>query len=211
MRDAPRVGCAILAAGAGVRYGAPGDKLTARVDGKSLVQHAIDTACASKAAVVTLVLGAAYERVLASADARRSAVTVNAGWVEGIASSIRTALAVQPDVDACIFLLGDQPHVEPADLDALIDAFARDRRAIVALRRDRIWGAPILFPASEFAALSRLKGDAGAKRHAQQQSKRLVFTRARRTDAFVDVDSPRDLTHPDGSRTPGTRRSPARR
>ena len=211
MRDAPRVGCAILAAGAGVRYGAPGAKLTATFGGKALVQHAIDAACTSKAAAVTLVLGAAYERVLAFADTRRSAVAVNAGWIEGIASSIRTALALRQDVDACIFMLGDQPHVEPADLDAMIDAFARDRRAIVALRRERVWGAPILFPALDFSALSRLNGDAGAKRHAQAQVTRLAFVRARSADAFADVDSPLDLTHPDDSRTRRTRRSPVRR
>jgi molybdenum cofactor cytidylyltransferase len=201
MRSSPRIGCAILAAGAGKRFGAPGDKLVATLGGKALVQHSIDAACASGASAVTLVLGAASERVLSIVDARRAAAVVNAGWVEGIASSIRTALALRAGDDACILMLGDQPHVEAGDLNAMIAAYLHRPNAIVALRRDRIWGAPVLFPASDFPIVSRLRGDAGAKRYALEQPQRLVFVRAARADAFADVDSRSDVKPQDGRRT----------
>lgn len=211
MRDGLRVACAVLAAGAGTRFGAPGDKLLSTFDGKPLVQHAIDAACASSACTVTLVLGAAFERVLSLVDLRRSAVVVNPGWEEGIASSIRTALALRAGDDACILMLGDQPHVAAGDLDAMIAAHGHEPRAIVALRRDRVWGAPVLFPAPDFPLISRLKGDSGAKRYAGKQTKRLVFVRAGREDAFADVDSRGDVMPPDERRSLRIRRSPARR
>jgi CTP:molybdopterin cytidylyltransferase MocA len=108
-------------------------------------------------------------------------------------------------------MLGDQPHVEAGDLNAMIAAHACRPLAIVALRRDRIWGAPVLFPAPDFPIVSQLRGDAGAKRYALEQSKRLVFVRAGRADAFADVDSRSDVKPPDARRTRRILRSRSRR
>jgi CTP:molybdopterin cytidylyltransferase MocA len=63
----------------------------------------------------------------------------------------------------------------------------------VALRAGKTWGAPVLFPRQDFTALARLTGDAGAKRYAQSQRRRLRFVTARDSRAFCDIDSPSDL------------------
>ena len=211
MGEQARVGCAVLAAGAGVRFGSPGAKLVAAYGGKPLVQHAVDAACASNAATVTIVVGAGADLVLSSVDTRRAAVVRNDAWSNGIASSIAAALAASGEMDACILMLGDQPHVTSGDLNALIDAHGRAPRAIVALKRARVWGAPVLYPREDFTALMRLRGDAGAKRYALEQTKRLSFVPALRADAFADVDAPSDLKRPAKRRIHGTRRSRARR
>ena len=187
----------VLAAGSGSRFG--GQKLVANFLGRPLLQHAIDAACGSRALACVLVVGAAPEAILDCVDTRRCAVVRNGAWREGIASSIRTGLAGAGDADACVFLLGDQPFVTTADLDALFErgvgkAVIRGRMPIVALRSGRVWGAPILFPRQDFGALARLAGDSGAKRYAESQLARVRFVQARDRRAFRDIDSPSDLT-----------------
>lgn len=208
MRD---VGCAVLAAGAGVRFGAPGDKLVVSYLGRPLLQHAIDAACASSALTCSVIVGAAVDKVCSRIDAGRASVFVNAGWKEGLAAAIRSAIHVHAHASACILMLGDQPNVRPADIDALIATHGRHPRSIVALRCGAVWGAPILFPASDFARLSTLRGDAGAKAFVKMQSGRVLFVEAASEQAFADVDEPADLTLPNERRTHRTRRSRVRR
>jgi molybdenum cofactor cytidylyltransferase len=187
----------VLAAGSGSRFG--GRKLLAPFIGRPLIQRAIDAACASRALSCVLVLGADAQAVMDCADTRRCAIVRNDAWREGIAASVRAGVGFSADSDACIFLLADQPFVTSHDLDALFcgaDLCSADlygRPSIVALRAGKIWGAPVLFPRRDFAALARLRGDAGAKRYAESQRKRLRFVPARDPRAFRDVDSPSDL------------------
>lgn len=188
-----RVGCAILAAGAGTRFGNQGEKLIVEVSKKPLLQYAIDAACASGAGTCSLIVGAGFERVLTRIDPRRSSVFVNARWEDGLAATVALAVRAHAADDACIFMLGDQPRVSAQDLDALMSAHSRDRRAIVALICRRTWGAPVLFPASDYPHILRLQGDVGAKRYAQTQTPRLKFIEASSADAFTDVDTRKDI------------------
>jgi molybdenum cofactor cytidylyltransferase len=191
-----RIGCAILAAGAGVRFRGRASKLVARLDGKPLLQYAVDAACSSGALSCSLILGAEAEEVFASVDSRRCAVLMNAAWREGIASSVRCAAAAHAGDDALVVVLGDQPGVTAGDLDALMDVHRRDARAIVALRSADVWGAPMLFPRRDVPALLSLTGDLGAKRYADKHRSRVVFVDAVRPDAFADVDTEADLVRP---------------
>lgn len=138
-------------------------------------------------------LGADPERVLVQTDSRRCTVLVNEQWKEGLASSIRCALEAHAADDACILMLGDQPKVSAVDLDEIAKSFAAQPHAIVALQSGQIWGAPMLFPASDFRSLLGLRGDYGAKRFAALHHERLVFVDSRHRDAFADVDTVSDL------------------
>jgi molybdenum cofactor cytidylyltransferase len=208
----------LLAAGSGERFG--GRKLLAPFFGQPLVQRAIDAACASRALSCILVLGADADAIMDCTDTRRCAIVRNENWQEGIAASIQTGLRFTAESDACVFMLADQPFVSSADIDALLQCSADLRSAdlygrpqcgadlygrrqcgadlygrppIVALRSGKTWGAPVLFPRRDFAALTRLRGDVGAKRYAETQRNRLRFVTARDPRAFRDVDSSSDL------------------
>lgn len=185
----------VLAAGSGTRFDGP--KLIAPFLGRALVQHAIDAACESRALVCALVLGANADEVLEQVDSRRCTIVRNGSWQEGIASSIRAGLGIADEstaCEACVFLLGDQPFVSSADIDALLcGADLYGRQPIVALRAGKTWGAPVLFPRRDFAALARLRGDFGAKGYAQSQLRRVLFVAASDRRAFFDVDSRADL------------------
>jgi molybdenum cofactor cytidylyltransferase len=197
-----RVGCIVLAAGAGRRFG--GDKLIATLRGRPVLQYAVDAACGARTLSCTLVLGDGAARILAAVDPRRCAVVLNAEWRSGIASSIGCGLRAHSEDDACIVMAGDTPFAASADLDRLIAAWGATS-SIVALRAGSVWGAPVLFPRRDFAALRALEGDAGAKRHAAQQRERLIFVDAEDRNAFADIDTQDDLKRLSGSET---RRTP---
>lgn len=182
----------MLAAGNSRRFG--GEKLLARLGRVPVLQQAIDAACGSAVLSCTLVLGDGAPRALAAVDTRRCAVVVNRDWQSGLASSIRCGLRRHRGDDACIIALGDQPLVGSDDLNRLIEAWSSAHRApVVALRSGDVWGAPALFPRRDFAALGRLRGDAGAKRYAAQREERLLFVDAADVHVFEDIDTRADL------------------
>lgn len=191
-RRTPQVACAILAAGSGTRFG--GQKLVTPFDGKPLVQWAVDAACASHAIACGIVLPVdRRDEIVAAVDLRRCAELRNAEAREGIAASIRCAVRAFVAYDGLLVALGDRPRVTSADLDALIAAFARDPSKMYALRREEVWGAPMLFGREHFPALAALRGDEGAKRYALSKPERVIKVDARRADAFADIDLPGDV------------------
>ncbi|HYK54048.1 MAG TPA: NTP transferase domain-containing protein [Candidatus Eremiobacteraceae bacterium] len=204
MRDRAKaalsIGCSVLAAGAGARFGTPGEKLVAMTMGKRLAQHAIDAAAASSASRCSLIVGAGAERVLAVVDARRLAVYTNDRWETGIASSIALAALTHAQDDAFVLLLADAPRVTTVDIDALIAAWLKRPDHPAALRSGAVWGSPAIFPRSTYAALARLRGDRGAK-GAVLRDGRVTLVNASTRAALADVDRRRDISRLNARRT----------
>ena len=95
-------------------------------------------------------------------------VVENAEWQEGIASSLRCGLtAVQkmkPVTDGIIFMVCDQPYVNPSLLDGLLRAQHETGLPLVSSNYEGTLGTPALFHQSFFAELMTLKGDTGARK-----------------------------------------------
>src|SRR5215467_11665967 len=191
-KPALSIGCSVLAAGAGTRFGAPGEKLVAMIAGKRLAQHAIDAAAASRASRCSLIVGAAADRVLALVDPRRLAVYTNDRWSSGIASSIALAAMTHAQDDAVVLTLADAQHIVTADIDALIDAWLKRPERPAALRSGAVWGSPAIFPRSMYSALTMLRGDRGAKGIVLRAG-RVTLVDATSRAAFADVDRRRDV------------------
>ena len=197
----PFVSGVVLAAGAAARMGRPKQLLPLR--GRPLLQHVLDRAAASRLDEIVLVLGANAAAVRASLPppAPRLEVVVNDVWAEGIASSLRCGLrACDPRSAAAAILLGDQPGVTSALIDAVLDELAATRAAFVrpvfhAPGREPAPGHPVAIARSEWADVERLRGDEGA---------RVLLARAgeRVHELRVDAPAPLDVdTEADYERT----------
>src|SRR6478672_10290842 len=105
------LGTVILAAGESARLGTPKQLLTFR--GVTLLQRALDNALALPEAPVALVLGANADQVRPNDLDSRVHIVENPHWREGMGTSLRTGLQAlleaQPDLEAVIFLVCDQP------------------------------------------------------------------------------------------------------
>lgn len=154
------IGAAVLAAGASRRLGSP--KQLLRVHDTTFVRHAAlcAIAAAHRAAVV---VGCGARAVLDSVGELPAEALHNPDWSEGIASSIRVAVdwATEQRLEALLLVLTDQPGLQATHLKRLCARY-QVTRAPVASRYGGILGAPALFPASYFLALSALTGDRGA-------------------------------------------------
>ena len=128
----PRVGCAVLAAGASRRLGHP--KQLARHRGEPLVRLAAGCGCQSRAVATAVVVGAHAGAVHAALHELPVEIVPNPDWQQGLAASIRaaSAWAERHALDALLLALCDQPRLTSAHLDRLIAEFERTGLAVAS-------------------------------------------------------------------------------
>lgn len=191
-----RVGGVILAAGRSTRLGRP--KTGLMLEGRTLLQHAIDNALAARLAEVVVVLraddDAGRAAVASRSEARLRAVPLDAPAQQS--HSLRAGVAaLDPRIDAAAVLLADQPGVDGASIDRVIDAAVHSPQAAVrpvhihAGRRTP--GHPVVLKRSLFAAIDALTGDQGARALLQRDDVALDEIEWP-TAAPLDVDTPED-------------------
>lgn len=183
-----RVAGVILAAGASRRLGRPKQLLP--LAGQPALAHAVAAARRTRLDPLLIILGHAASEIRRQVDLMDLTVIENPDYAEGLSTSVRLALRYLPDeVEAVVFLLGDQPLVEPAVVEQLIAAFCERRAPIVQPRYAEGRGNPVLIARALFPELERLTGDTGARplleRHASEVY--LVDVRAHRRPADLDT------------------------
>jgi molybdenum cofactor cytidylyltransferase len=100
----------VLAAGAGTRFG--GAKQLASIDGRPALVRVLD-AVAGLGAPQVVVLGAHVERVVGLLEGMDWRAVVAPDWQLGPGASLRVGLAVVPDAEAALIVLGDLPWLDP--------------------------------------------------------------------------------------------------
>lgn len=155
----------LLAAGESSRLGTPKQLLVYK--GKNLMQHTIDlnqTRCLE----MVIVLGAFKKEILAVVDILGIEVVENVNWSEGLASSIRCGLSsvleTNPETEAVILVLCDQPFLTAEILHEIIEKYHSSGQSIVHCSYGDVSGPPTLFHKSLFPYLMELKGGQGAKK-----------------------------------------------
>ena len=159
MADLASVGVVILAAGSSRRLGRP--KQLLELEGKPLLQHAIDAAGAAVVGEIVVVLGHMADEIAAAITLPRIArFVVNQDYATGQASSLRGGLcALGPQIDRVLILLGDQPRIT---VEA-IHAVAAGRGPISRIRYRETPGHPVAFDRELWERLMTIEGDQGAR------------------------------------------------
>jgi molybdenum cofactor cytidylyltransferase len=180
----------VLAAGASRRFGSP--KQLVQFERRPLIQRVIAGATELTGAAVSVVLGAYAAEIAATLPPGSASIIINRDWQEGIASSIRAAVARLPGAcDGVLLLLADQPLVGSHSLNRLAAAWRRQPRSIIASRYGAITGVPAIFPRWCFSDLASLCGDQGARILLRRYADHVV--RLANPEAEVDIDYPEDL------------------
>jgi len=190
----------VLAAGRSSRFRAQGGvavtKLVETLGDKPIVRMAAEAALASRARPVIVVTGHARSTVEAALAGLDVEYAHNPEYSSGLASSLRVGLAAMPtDVAGALVLLGDMPWIDARLIDALIDGFQANARALAAApMHEGRRGNPVLLGRGLFAAATRLKGDEGARRLvAALGAGEVVEVEAPDSGVVVDIDTPSDL------------------
>lgn len=183
----------LLAAGAASRFGSP-KQLATLADGRSLIEHAVDSGRAVAGEHLYVVLGAHRERI--APRVQGATIIVNPLWQQGLGASLTCAARhLEPlGYDGILVYLADQVGLEAVHLRRLCQAF--DPHAIVcadygSVDGDSVAGVPALFPACCLPALCAMQGDSGAGK--LLRSGQFPVRRMPLPAAALDIDTPEQL------------------
>ena len=185
-----KVAAILLAAGASTRMGRT--KQLLRHGDETLVRWAARTALDSVCTPVLVVLGARSELIRPELEDLPVHLLENRQWAEGMGSSIRCGvrgvLALEPDLDATLLLLADQPQVTAQTINRLVERAERTAKPIIASAYSDTLGVPALFTRDTFNELSSLSSEWGAKRLMTGVGDRVEAVPA--PEAAWDIDTP---------------------
>lgn len=155
----------LLAAGESTRMGRPKQLLPWQ--GKTLLQHCLETVLRSDADEVVLVLGYKADLIRKRLPALPVKIVTNPDYHQGMAASLRCGLrAMDPASEAFLVVLADQPGIGPETVNTLIRRFrqADPQRGIVRPAYRGRGGHPVLMAVRYLQEALQLEGDEGARR-----------------------------------------------
>lgn len=183
----------ILAAGASRRLGEP--KQFVKYQGSSLIRRITSEAIKSAVGGVTVVTGFKGEAVQQEIKDTKARIFYNEEWEEGIGASIRNGLNflldADPDLNAVLISMVDQPFVDAAHLKKIANAYDPSRPMIVASAYSGTFGVPVLVDNFYFDMLKGLKGDEGGKKIFVNYLKNIVEIPF--IEGAIDIDEKEDL------------------
>ena len=143
---------------------------------------------------IILVLGASAEAIRRRLPSPHELkIVVNPDYQQGIASSLRTGLsAVDPNSDAALIILGDQPFLRPQTLDRVVDEYRRSQAQIVIPVYQGQRGNPVLLDRSVFAEVMTLEGDVGSRAIFANHLDGIVKVEVEDKGILLDLDDPAD-------------------
>jgi molybdenum cofactor cytidylyltransferase len=192
----------VLAAGSGSRFDQdrPAAKLLADLHGQALLAHVLDAVREFGPLATVVVLGHGAAEIEPAMRWMGEIRVVNRHPGRGLASSLQVgirALVAHPEsFDGAFIVLGDQPHLRPETMHALVDAAARARpadRPIVAPRYTAQPGPrnPVLLLRPAWTLVDELVGDHGLASLIEQREDMVLSVPVQ--GAMPDVDTPADL------------------
>lgn len=178
----------ILAAGSSSRLGRPKQLLP--LQGKPLLRVTVERVLTTNLDVVYVVLGHHADRIASAIQDLPVRLVINPDATQGQSTSVlaglRAVAAVNPE--AVMFLLGDQPGIEPSVVNAIIARWRETHARVVAPTYANGIGNPVLFDRSVLPEFSTLHGDVGARQIVQAYRERGEIDRIP-----VDFSAPRDV------------------
>lgn len=179
----------LLAAGRSQRMGQP--KLLLPWQGIPLIRHVAQLALRSKVDELIVVVGHRAEHVRAGLEHVPVRIVENEHFLDGQSTSVRAGvLALGKDVKAAVMLLADQPLLQTATIDQLINAFITTSAPIVAPRYKGQRGNPTLFSRTVFKELQLLEGDQGARSMLAAYAPQIEWVDVGDEGILLDIDTP---------------------
>ena len=186
----PSIGIIILAAGAARRMGQV--KQLLKIAQKTLIERTIEAATSLENSSIVVVLGANAEKIKPIITAKKVHWILNKNWSKGMGSSIKTGvhflLSQNPNLEAIIISVCDQPYLNATIFNQLITTFQQTNASIVAASYEKIIGVPALFERTLFDKLQQLDGEEGAKKIIKNFSGKIATIDFPK--GLIDLDTP---------------------
>lgn len=186
----------LLAAGESRRFGEPKQLLS--LDGRFLIEWALSAALGSNLDRVVLVLGGEHERILrclgSSTSHPKCEILVNPAYRNGQSTSLQAGLLrIRHDFPSAMFLLGDQPLVDAALINLLLERYAGSEKPICVPTHRGIRGNPTLFGSPFYPEILKLAGDKGARDIIAAHPAQVLAVEIPDPLVFLDIDRRKDV------------------
>ena len=186
-----KIGCVLLAAGAGKRFG--GGKLLHKIEGEPMIQRALRLFLQIPFAARVLVTRAEAGEIQQYAREAGVPTVINPEPERGVGSSVSIAteaiLASEPQLNGILYAVADQPYLTKESVEKLLAAFAEHPNQIVSLGFEDVRGNPAIFPREFFSKLSSLREDIGGGAVIKRYPERLRLVEAGSARELQDIDT----------------------
>ncbi|MBQ7887725.1 MAG: nucleotidyltransferase family protein [Clostridia bacterium] len=184
-----KLGVVLLAAGRSERFGS--DKLLAGFNGRPMICRALEAMRAVPCAKACVITGSG--EVAALAKDYGFDMIPNSEPRLGQSHSIHLGVQAMQEMDALLFLVGDQPRLTGRSLMRLLDAFMASDKGIACLRDGTHMGNPAVFAMKYAPELLALSGDRGAKGILRAHQDDLLIVDCAYPHELADADTPQAL------------------
>jgi molybdenum cofactor cytidylyltransferase len=158
-----------------------------------MVRRTVAAVCAAGPAEVIVVVGAEGKAVSAALEGLPVRIVMNERWADGMSTSLHTGLhAVQPETEAALVVLADQPGLTPSLIEALVGRYSQTRARIVVPCYQDKRGNPVLFDRALFDELLAVQGDKGGRYIISQHEPEVERVAVTSVRMLTDVDTPED-------------------
>ncbi|MEO8288894.1 MAG: nucleotidyltransferase family protein [Chloroflexota bacterium] len=185
----------MLAAGRGTRMEAAGvpKMLLPLEGGDSLVRSAVRNALAMVPREMVVVVRPDLAGVVDALRELPVRCVENRRYMEGMGTSLAVGIAaLDRETTAALVMLGDEPAVHGSIVQALVDAYLREGKAITTPMYGGQHGPPTLFSRELFGELSRLEGDSGGRQVITRHPEMVCTVELGADDRPRDIDTPED-------------------
>ena len=167
------------------------EKLLLPVGGIALVERVMRAAQASHLDEVILI----YQKEEIEKIGRKYGIPAvyNSRADEGQSAAIKLGInTAHPETDAFLFMVGDQPFLNPSTINILIDTFQQDPHSIIVPVYNNTRGNPVLFPSAMKELLLALDGDRGGRVLIEKMPDRVKLVNIDEELAGADIDTRED-------------------
>ena len=179
------IGCVVLAAGNAERFGE--NKLSAAVEGKTLMERALEAVPADRLSAVCVVTQ--YGEAEAMAKRFGFRCVRNERPEQGLSRSVRLGTeALRNECDAIVYLVSDQPLLRRESVAALADFWRAHPGRIIGAAHNGVRGNPCIFPKKYFSELCALTGDRGGSAVIRKHEDELLLFEIGKRE-LTDVDT----------------------
>ncbi len=190
-----KISIILLAAGSSSRMGQ--NKLLLKKGNETLLERTVRSALSSSANDVVIVFGANSKENKSFIGQFPLKIAMNENWEKGIGSSIKCglqkALAENPDSDAVIISVCDQPFLSSEIFDNLISKYLETGKPIVASDYSDSMGVPVLYDKSMFDELLEIPDEHGAKKHILVNAEKENLATVPFQKGAIDIDTIKDI------------------